>query len=129
VLSSVALVGGLGLATGTMAGAKSTSAKVAKFSMRKGVGDILVAAKKGATLYVDTAGPCTGSCLTVWPPLLLPSGKTVPTGAAGLGTTPFGTSGQLQVTDHSMPLYTFENDSGHSVNGNGVAGFMVVPSS
>ncbi len=124
---SIGLVGGLGLATAGVAQAGTTTAKVAKFSMRKGFGKILVTMKQGATLYVSTAGPCTGSCLTVWPPLLMPKGTTMPTGVAGLGTTPFG-SGQLQVTFDSMPLYTFQNDTGHSVTGNGVAGFMVVRS-
>jgi len=31
----------------------------------------------------------------------------------------------LQVTYHKQRLYTFTGDSGHSVNGNGVAGFKV----
>ena len=47
--------------------------------------------KKSRTLYVLTAGnTCTGGCLKIWPPLLMPKGKTMPAGATGLGTTAFG---------------------------------------
>jgi len=37
----------------------------------------------------------------------------------------WGALGRLQVTYHKMRLYTFINDSGTSVTGNGVAGFKV----
>ena len=73
-----------------------------------GFGTILES-KKGLPLYVDTAPPCTAGCLVLWPPLLMPGRKTVPLGAANLGTTPFGT--QLQVTYKGSPLYTFYTDS------------------
>lgn len=98
------------------------SAKVVKVANRPSIGEMLVT-KKGAALYEDTDGPCTGGCLTVWPPLLMPKGATVPKGTTGLGTVAF-TGGRLQVTYHGMPLYTFESDSGKSVNGNGVGGFV-----
>jgi predicted lipoprotein with Yx(FWY)xxD motif len=81
--------------------------------------------KKSKTLYVLTAGnTCTGGCLKVWPPLLMPKGKTMPAGATGLGTTAFGAK-RLQVTYNSNALYTFKGDSGKSANGNGEAGFVV----
>ena len=79
----------------------------------------------GATLY--TAKSCTGSCLTIWPPLYMPSGATVPKGpkgVTGLGTVKVGK--HLQVTYKGHRLYTFSSDSGTSVNGNGVAGFTVI---
>lgn len=100
----------------------STTAKVVQVVDRPPVGKML-ATVKGASLYVHPGGPCTGGCLTVWPPLLMPKGKTMPTGAKGLGTTPDGSKGRLQVTYHDLPLYTFTGDSGTSVNGNGVGGF------
>ena len=82
----------------------------------------MLATTSGASLYTLPSGSCTGSCLTVWPPLLMPTGKTKPLGAECLSTksTPSG----LQVTYHNKLLYTFEDDSGTSVNGNHVAGFV-----
>lgn len=79
-----------------------------KIKFVNGFGTILES-KKGLALYVDTTPPCTGSCLALWPPLLMPPKKTVPLGAANLGTTPFGTS--LQVTYKGMPVYTFYADT------------------
>jgi len=52
----------------------------------------------------------------------MPRGKTVPKGAPCLATAKLGH--RLQVTYHKQRLYTFTGDSGHSVNGNGVAGFV-----
>jgi predicted lipoprotein with Yx(FWY)xxD motif len=105
---------------------------VVRVASRKGFSKILVAAA-GASLYRDTNdGPndptCTGSCATVWPPLVLPKGDKKPKGGAGvtgLGTVMIA-NGQLQVTFHTEPLYTFSGDSGHSVDGNGVGPFLVV---
>jgi len=93
-----------------------------KEETRAGFGLILTTTKN-KSLYTDTTPPCTGSCLAVWPPLLMPKGKTMPAGAPGLGTVAFGT--RLQVTYNGMPLYTFTSDHGKSVNGNGVNGFAV----
>ena len=79
----------------------------------------------GATLY--TAKSCTGGCLSAWPPLLMPKGKTIPSGPkglTGLGTVKLGK--HLQVTYKKHRLYTFSGDSGSSVSGNGVAGFTVI---
>ena len=73
-------------------------------------------------LYEHPGGPCNASCRSVWPPLLMPAGKTKPTGAPCLATKMLGSN--LQVTYHGQRLYTFTGDSGHSVNGNGVAGFV-----
>ncbi len=82
-------------------------------------------AGKGATLYTSTS--CTGSCLSIWPPLLMPKGTTIPKGPKGL--TGLGTikSGKhLQVTYKKHRLYTFTSDTGSSVSGNGEAGFTVI---
>jgi hypothetical protein len=65
---------------------------------------------------------CTGGCLTVWPPLLLPAGQAQP--IAGPGVTGLGTITRpegVQVTYHGMPLYTwFKDTSPGQVTGQGV---------
>jgi predicted lipoprotein with Yx(FWY)xxD motif len=103
---------------GAAGGKKAT---VVEGVSRSPVGKML-ATTSGASLYVLPTGSCTGSCLTVWPPLLMPAGKTKPLGAECLSTksTPSG----LQVTYDNKLLYTFEDDSGTSLNGNHVAGFV-----
>jgi len=95
---------------------------------RMGFGKILTAARHGVAgraLYLLPSGSCTGSCLLVWPRLVMPRGKTIPAGASCLGTKPFGAHHRLQVTYHGKRLFLFDSDSGTSVNGNGVAGFKV----
>ena len=71
----------------------------------------------GMTLYIftrDTANTtnCTGSCLDVWPPLLLEDGQEVEAGDGldlefGSIDTPSGT----QVTYNEAPLYYFASDT------------------
>jgi predicted lipoprotein with Yx(FWY)xxD motif len=105
----------------------SVTAVVVKISKsRGGFKDVLTTVPGvGATLY--TAKSCTGGCLSSWPPLLMPKGKTSPKGPkglTGLGTATFGK--RLQVTYKKHRLYTFTGDSGTSVSGNGVGGFTVI---
>lgn len=102
----------------------SKSARVVKERHRAHFGKILVTLQ-GRALYVLPHGSCTGSCLGIWPPLLMPKGKTLPKGASCLRTAHFGAGHRLQVTYRRMRLYTFTGDSGTQVNGNGVAGFKV----
>jgi predicted lipoprotein with Yx(FWY)xxD motif len=104
--------------------APSKSAVVVKERVRAQVGKILVTTK-GRALYVLPHGTCASSCLTVWPRLVMPKGKTVPKGATCLGTANFGTNHRRQVTYRKMRLYTFASDSGTSVNGNNFEGFKV----
>jgi len=84
----------------------------------------MLATVKGASLYIHPKGTCTGSCLVIWPPLLMPRGTTMPGGVSDLGTKK-DAHGRLQVTCDRQALYTFSGDSGTSVNGNGVGGFKV----
>jgi len=125
---AAALVGGVTAATAGIAAAQtgpapaSTNALVVKEAFRMGFGKMLVVHGSGRALYTNPAG-CSASCQSVWPPLVMPPGTTTPTGAPCLGTAKLGT--QLQVTYHGLRLYTFVNDTGHSVNGNGMAGFHV----
>ena len=100
----------------------SGSAVVVKERTHAPFGKILYTTHDQALYYLKS-GSCTGGCLSVWPPLLMPKGKTVPKGASCLATAKFGR--RLQVTYDKHRLYTFVDDSGGSVNGNGVAGFAV----
>jgi predicted lipoprotein with Yx(FWY)xxD motif len=100
-----------------------SSATVVAEATRHGFGKILVTVSGGHSLYEHPNGSCGASCRSVWPPLLMPAGKTTPKGASCLATAKLGKN--LQVTYHGQRLYTFTGDSGHSVNGNGVAGFVV----
>ena len=100
-----------------------TSATVVKEARRTGFGLMLVTPSTGMALYEHPGGPCNASCRSIWPPLLMPTGKTTPKGAKCLGTARLGH--HRQVTYNGQRLYTFTGDSGHSVNGNGLAGFVV----
>ena len=128
VVVAAVLVGGVTAATAGIAAAQigpgptSTSALVVKEAFRTGFGKMLVVHGSGRALYTNPAG-CSTACQSIWPPLVMPAGATTPTGAPCLGTAALGT--QLQVTYHKLRLYMFVNDTGHSVTGNGVAGFHV----
>lgn len=122
------LMGGVTAATAGIAAAQTgqgptgTSAVVVKEAFRTGFGKMLVTHGAGMALYTNPAG-CSAACQSIWPPLVMPAGATTPTGAPCLATAKLGT--KLQVTYHKLRLYTFVNDTGHSVTGNGVAGFHV----
>jgi len=109
-----------GLETAQAATPAGKGAVVVQVVNRSPVGSML-ATTAGASLYTHPSGPCTGSCLSVWPALLMPTGKTKPKGAQCLTTV--STAGGLQVVYHNQALYTFTGDSGTSLNGNGVGGF------
>jgi predicted lipoprotein with Yx(FWY)xxD motif len=122
-IAAVALTGVLVVAPGieaAQAAGGGKGATVVEGVTRAPVGKML-ATTAGASLYT-IAGSCTGSCLTVWPPLMMPAGKTKPRGADCLST--ISMAGGLQVTYNNKPLYTFEDDSGTSLNGNHVGGFV-----
>jgi predicted lipoprotein with Yx(FWY)xxD motif len=73
----------------------------------------------GYALYV-TGAPCTGSCLTIWPPL---GASSNPAATDGLTSSNIGLSGG-QVTYRGQALYYFESDtSPGEITGNGVGGF------
>jgi predicted lipoprotein with Yx(FWY)xxD motif len=109
--------------TAAEAAPAAKKATVVKVVTRGSFGKMLAKKSNGRSLYILPKGSCTGSCLTAWPPLEMPKGTTVPEGTKCLGTAKFGT--HLQVTYRKKKLYTFEGDSGSSVNGNGVSGFKV----
>jgi predicted lipoprotein with Yx(FWY)xxD motif len=73
---------------------------------------------------------CTGSCATVWPPLLVPAGAAVPARLAG-ASGKFGVVSRpdhtRQVTYQGYPLYTYVNDvKPLQVLCNNVGGWFVV---
>jgi predicted lipoprotein with Yx(FWY)xxD motif len=87
----------------------------------------ILADAKGLALYTATGDTgtqsgCAGTCLKLWPPLLLPAGEARPIagpGVTGLGT--FMRSDGIQVTYHGKPLYTWIKDTSRGqVTGQGV---------
>jgi len=99
------------------AGATTATGKTVKVSTAKvaGVGTVLTTAS-GLTLYrftKDSQGTstCTGTCATVWSPLLAPKGTHVsgPHGVKGLSLLKVG-NGHWQVAFDKLPLYRFEGD-------------------
>jgi predicted lipoprotein with Yx(FWY)xxD motif len=127
-LVALTVVGGATMVPAAAAQAAAPRAgstqRVVEVVTRAPIGKML-ATVKGRSLYTTTSG-CTGSCLTVWPPLLMSKGRTVPKGVKGLGTVTLVVGGvnRLQVTYHGLALYRFVSDTGSSVNGNGVGGFV-----
>jgi predicted lipoprotein with Yx(FWY)xxD motif len=135
-LLAAACSSGGGSATPTTAGAPAATVpttaagpKAVITTMTVGsLGKILVNAQ-GQVLYSFTtnghAVPCNASCLAVWPPVVLPTGVTTPTGSAGVGTLATTTSnGPTQVTVGGLPLYTYAGDSGPGIaNGNNLVSF------
>ena len=88
--------------------------------------------------YLKTETPgkimCTGSCATVWPPLLLPSGVMSAAAGSGVDASKLGTiarpDGGMQVTFDGKPLYLFASDtSSGQATGQGVEDFFVVSAS
>jgi predicted lipoprotein with Yx(FWY)xxD motif len=99
-----------------------------------GVGTVLVDGQ-GQTLYLLTSEKggkitCTAAngCTQAWPETLLASGATAATAGPGVQSSLLGTvrdaSGQLEVTYHHWPLYTFSGDPGPGVaKGQGLTSF------
>src|SRR5581483_4302847 len=94
----------------------STSAAAAPAAVRISVSGGRLVGADGKTLYfntVDTASAikCTGSCASLWPPVV-----GHPSVGTGLSAAKFGTAarpgGGLQVTFAGHPLYEFSGDSG-----------------
>jgi predicted lipoprotein with Yx(FWY)xxD motif len=100
-----------------------------------GVGNVLVNAKDGRTLYLLTSEQggkitCTedNGCTKVWPATELPSGVTAATAGKGVDAAKLGTvkseDGDLYVTYGGYPLYEFSKDSGPAeAKGQGISSF------
>jgi predicted lipoprotein with Yx(FWY)xxD motif len=131
ILVLVAL-GALALATSAFAQSARSSKATVVMTRKTSLGTILVTSA-GRSLYLDTADKsghpaCTGSCLSIWPPLKA-SGPVKASGgakAADLGTIKIA-GGIKQVTYKGHPLYTFASDSkSGETSGEGQNGFYVV---
>jgi predicted lipoprotein with Yx(FWY)xxD motif len=129
VVAAVLVSGSTATAAGIAASAQAQiqppragAATVVHVATRPGFGKMLVTVSGGHSLYEIPGGSCTAGCQSIWPPLLMPTGKTTPKGASCLKTAKLGK--ELQVTYHGQRLYTYTGDTGHSVNGNGLAGFV-----
>ena len=116
---------------GAMAAPALQSASPIQLANNGKFGQILVN-PQGMTLYELTSEAggkfaCTGGCLAVWPPLLVPAGTTVPTAAPGVvGTLGVVTrpDGTVQATQNGFPLYTFAHDAAPGdTNGQGIVAF------
>jgi predicted lipoprotein with Yx(FWY)xxD motif len=108
----------------------------------KGLGTVLVNGQ-GLTLYLfvpdkqSGTSTCYGDCAQAWPPLLLPTGVTMPVAGTGvqsalLGTT-HRTDGTTEITYNKWPLYLYVTDSepgqatGQGVNNLGGLWYVVSP--
>ena len=124
-IATVSIVLTIAVCGAAFAAALSTGTKVTLHSTSLGK---RIATSKGRTLYFYTPDSkskarCTGSCASVWPPLMT-RGKPV----AGMGvkqsllsTAKRGT--KLQVTYNGHRLYTYTGDSGAGqANGEGTEG-------
>jgi predicted lipoprotein with Yx(FWY)xxD motif len=119
-----------GLAPAAYAAPSQATTALVQLGTTSKFGTILVNGQ-GMTLYTlsSEAGgaiKCSGGCLGVWPPLLVPAGGTAPTSVTGATgtfatlTRPEGT----QVTYNGFPLYTFANDKvPGDTNGDGIVAF------
>lgn len=128
-LSSIVVVGAM--ASSAVAAPSQQAASPIQLGTSAKYGSILVNAQ-GMTLYELTSEAggkiaCSGGCLAVWPPLLVPAGTTVPTAAPGVvGTLGVITrpDGTVQATQNGFPLYTFAHDSAPGdTNGQGIVAF------
>jgi len=97
-----------------LAGA-ATSPTTITTTHNKTWGTILVL-QNGTTVYRLAADPknksvCSGTCATIWPPILLATGQKSPAGHGvnGLGTIT-RSNGKRQVTYMGVPLYRFVGD-------------------
>ena len=120
---------------------KTVPAVVIGAKSESGLGTVLVDSQ-GRTLYqfLPDGGKhvtCTGSCASVWPPVVLPSGAKL--GASGgvkaslLSSDPDPSGGRV-VTYAGWPLYTYVSDSspgshtGQGINTNGGLWYVMSPS-
>jgi predicted lipoprotein with Yx(FWY)xxD motif len=121
VLLAVALAALIGPA-GASAG--QATKRVAKQAENATLEQTVLTTTRGRTLYSLSAEIkgrfiCTGSCLSIWHPLVVPAGVK-PTGPVKLGTIK-RPDGRTQVTFKGRPLYSFGGDSkAGEVNGEGI---------
>jgi predicted lipoprotein with Yx(FWY)xxD motif len=111
--------GGSG-ASGAAAAATSDTVRIKHVD---GLGDVLVDGS-GMALYTPEKESakkirCTGECLSFWQPLDPGAGKPTAADGAGKLAVVERPDGARQVTADGRPLYTFSEDSGDSITGDG----------
>ncbi len=80
----------------------------------------------GMTLYYRTSDPapgstCTGACAQAWPPFIV-QGNLIPTENFQGQLTVHTTANGNQAEYNGHPLYTYNGDKAHEVNGQGLNG-------
>jgi predicted lipoprotein with Yx(FWY)xxD motif len=121
VLALLALVAVLALPAAGLARTAPTKRVV---KLEESAAGSLLANLRGRTLYslsVEKHGKfiCTGGCLSIWHPLVVPKGVK-PTGPVALGTVQ-RPEGKTQVTYRGRPLYSFAEDTkAGQTNGEGI---------
>jgi predicted lipoprotein with Yx(FWY)xxD motif len=111
------------LSAATLAQRQATK-RVAAEAQNAGLGKTVLTTTKGRALYSLSAEKdgkfiCTGSCLSVWRPLLVPAAAK-PTGPVKLRTI-VRPEGGTQVTYRGRPLYRFGGDAkAGDANGEGI---------
>jgi predicted lipoprotein with Yx(FWY)xxD motif len=103
--------------------AQAATKIVVKESENATLGETVLTTNKGKTLYslsVEKHGKfiCTGGCLSLWKPLVVPKGVT-PKGPVKLSTVK-RPDGRTQVTYKGLPLYSFNADKPGEANGEGL---------
>jgi predicted lipoprotein with Yx(FWY)xxD motif len=93
---------------------KAVSKTVAKKTDNKTLEETVLTNLRNRTLYTlsdEIHGRffCNGSCLAVWPPLIVPKGAQ-PLGPSRLGKVKRA-DGRFQVTFKGRPLYTYSGDA------------------
>jgi predicted lipoprotein with Yx(FWY)xxD motif len=102
---------------------QAATKSVVKESENATLKETVLTTNKGKTLYslsVEKHGKftCTGGCLSVWKPLVVPKGVT-PKGPVKLSTVK-RPDGRTQVTYKGLPLYSFNADKPGEANGEGL---------
>ena len=129
LLSSVATVamlvaacGGSAGSTGGGSSSSGASTAIQVTTAQTPLGTVLVG-PNGHTLYSlvnaqNSPLPCTGGCLSSWPPLL---GSSAQAGSGVSAALSVGSNQQVTVTAGMLPLYYFAGDtSGGTTNGEGL---------
>jgi len=105
--------------------AAATTIKVASATVGGTSEQILVTASSALPLYyfsldTPTSSHCTGSCASIWPPLLQRSGQPTASGSASGTLTVLADANGSQVEYSGHPLYRFTGDTPGQVTGDGM---------
>jgi predicted lipoprotein with Yx(FWY)xxD motif len=114
-------------ATGSSAAGSSAAGPMTISATQTSLGSVL-SGPSGDTVYTlisaqGTPIPCTGQCLSAWPPVTATAGSSAHA-ASGVSATLAVNTSVMQVTADGAPLYYFSGDSAAGqVNGQGIKSF------